>query len=136
MTKFFAKKLNKKGFTLAELLIVIAIIAILVAIAVPIFTSELEKAKIARDKANIRALKSAGIAGILDPKNGIDFDTSGSNKYYASATFSDDGTMGNVTVTVGASAPSSGSKAEAGKMKYDGTTSYYVEITGSSISVS
>ena len=40
------KKLNKKhGFTLAELLIVVAIIAVLVAISIPIFTSQLEKSR-------------------------------------------------------------------------------------------
>jgi len=49
------KRLNKKGFTLAELLIVLAIIAVLVAIAIPIFTSQLEKAREATDAANIRA---------------------------------------------------------------------------------
>lgn len=49
------KKLNKKGFTLAELLIVVAIIAVLVAISIPIFTSQLEKAREATDLANIRA---------------------------------------------------------------------------------
>ena len=36
---------NKKGFTLAELLVVVAIVAILVAISVPIFTSQLGKAR-------------------------------------------------------------------------------------------
>ncbi len=45
---------NKKGFTLAELLVVVAIIAVLVAIAIPIFTSQLEKAREATDLANIR----------------------------------------------------------------------------------
>lgn len=50
------KKLNnKKGFTLAELLIVVAIIAVLAAIAIPIFNSQLEKAREATDVANIRA---------------------------------------------------------------------------------
>lgn len=48
-------KSNKKGFTLAELLIVVAIIAVLVAIAIPVFTSQLEKAREATDAANIRA---------------------------------------------------------------------------------
>lgn len=48
-------KNNKKGFTLAELLIVVAIIAVLVAIAIPIFTAQLEKAREATDLANIRA---------------------------------------------------------------------------------
>ena len=33
-------KKNKKGFTLAELLIVVAIIAVLVAIAIPVFTTQ------------------------------------------------------------------------------------------------
>ncbi len=48
-------KENKKGFTLAELLIVVAIIAVLVAISIPIFTSQLEKSREAVDAANIRA---------------------------------------------------------------------------------
>ena len=61
------KKLNKKGFTLAELLVVVAIIGVLVAISIPIFTSQLEKAREATDAANIRAayaeLSSAAITG-------------------------------------------------------------------------
>ena len=48
------KKNNKKGFTLMEMLIVVAIIAVLVAIAIPSFTSSLQKAKEAADEANIR----------------------------------------------------------------------------------
>lgn len=47
---------NKKGFTLSELLIVVATIAILVEISIPIFTSQLHKAKVATDWANLRAL--------------------------------------------------------------------------------
>ena len=46
---------NRKGFTLAELLIVVAIIAVLVAIAIPIFASQLEKSKEATDIANVRS---------------------------------------------------------------------------------
>lgn len=49
------KKNKNKGFTLAELLIVVAIIGVLVAISIPIFTSQLEKAREATDAANIRS---------------------------------------------------------------------------------
>ena len=48
-------KENKKGFTLAELLIVVAIIAVLVAISIPIFTSQLEKSRDAVTASNVRA---------------------------------------------------------------------------------
>ena len=48
-------KKNEKGFTLMEMLIVVAIIAVLVAIAIPTFNSSLNKAKAATDAANIRA---------------------------------------------------------------------------------
>ena len=49
------KKLNKKGFTLAELLVVVAIIGVLVAISIPIFSAQLEKSREAVDLANIRS---------------------------------------------------------------------------------
>lgn len=49
------KKNNKKGFTLMEMLIVVAIIGILIAIAIPTFTSALNKAHDAADAANLRS---------------------------------------------------------------------------------
>lgn len=49
------KKNNNKGFTLAELLIVVAIIAVLVAVAIPVFTTQLEKSRDATSVANIRS---------------------------------------------------------------------------------
>ena len=50
---------NKKcGFTLAELLIVVAIVGILVAISIPIFSVQLHKARVAADWANLRAYYS------------------------------------------------------------------------------
>lgn len=59
------KLINKKGFTLAELLIVVAIIAVLVAVSIPIFTSQLEKARESTDVANFRAAKAEVIAKYL-----------------------------------------------------------------------
>lgn len=58
-------KTNKKGFTLAELLIVVAIIAVLVAIAIPVFTSQLEKSREAVDEANIRSIYASLSADVL-----------------------------------------------------------------------
>lgn len=58
-------KTNKKGFTLAELLIVVAIIAVLVAIAIPVFTSQLEKAREAVDAANLRAAYAEVLSDVL-----------------------------------------------------------------------
>lgn len=50
---------NKKGFTLMEMLIVVAIIAVLVAIAIPTFNSSMKKAQDGVDLANARALFAA-----------------------------------------------------------------------------
>lgn len=67
MKNLLKKMKNREGFTLAELLIVVAIIAVLVAISIPIFTTQLEKSREAVDAANIRAayaeVMSAGITG-------------------------------------------------------------------------
>ena len=48
-------KMNKKGFTLIEMLVVVAIIAVLVAIVIPVVGNSTEQAKEAADAANIRA---------------------------------------------------------------------------------
>lgn len=69
------KLLNKKGFTLMEMLIVVAIIVILVAISVPTFTANLDEAKSATDAANLRAAKSAAQIYMLNNSDTIDEDT-------------------------------------------------------------
>ena len=61
-------KKNNKGFTLAELLIVVAIIAVLTAIAIPVFNTQLEKSREATDMANIRSAYAEVMAAALtDP---------------------------------------------------------------------
>ena len=56
---------SKKGFTLAELLIVVAIIGVLVGISIPIFTTQLEKSRESTDIANMRAAKAAAVSAYL-----------------------------------------------------------------------
>lgn len=56
---------NKKGFTLAELLIVVAIIGVLVAVSIPIFTAQLQKARRATNQANARSAKAEAVAEYL-----------------------------------------------------------------------
>ena len=48
-------KLNRKGFTLLEMLIVIAIVAVLISVAVPVLSSQLERSREAVDLANVRS---------------------------------------------------------------------------------
>ncbi len=68
-----SREKNKKGFTLAELLIVVAIIAVLVAIAIPVFNNMLEKSREAYDIYTMRQAASAAIelfyAGVRDEES-------------------------------------------------------------------
>ncbi len=52
---------NQKGFTMAELLIVVAIIAVLVAIGIPVFNTQLEKSREAYDIYTMRQAASAAV---------------------------------------------------------------------------
>lgn len=63
-------KNRSKGFTLMELLIVVALIAVLVAVAIPTFTNSLKKAKQAAELSNARSAYSAAMLRIM--LDGID----------------------------------------------------------------
>ena len=72
------KKLtNKKGFTLIEMLVVIAIIAILVAIIIPVVQSSTTKAAAATDAANLRSYKAEITTHYLSKDGKVTVDASG-----------------------------------------------------------
>lgn len=84
---------NKKGFTLMEMLIVVAIIAVLIAIAIPTFASQLNKARVAVDEANIRA----GYADVTLKILTSDTDIPNGTTYKLKADGTTDGTGGYAT---------------------------------------
>lgn len=62
------KKLNKKGFTIVELVIVIAVIAILAAVLIPTFATVIDKAN---KSAAVSAAKNAYTAYLAEDKANI-----------------------------------------------------------------
>ena len=87
-------KSQKKGFTLIELLIVVVIIGILAAIAIPKFANTKEKAYIASMKSDLRNLVTAQEAYFSDNNSSYANSTTAMGTNYKPST--------GVTVTMGA----------------------------------
>ena len=65
MRKLWKKMKNKQGFTLMEMLIVVAIIAVLVAIAIPVYQGQVHKAKVAADMGERESVLCGVTGGLL-----------------------------------------------------------------------
>ena len=77
----------KKGFTLAELLIVVAIIAVLVAIGIPIFTSQLEKSRETVDLSEVRSAYAEVMMAALTGDTNATYTKDGSKIYLSSGDY-------------------------------------------------
>lgn len=118
--KDMIKRLREKkgGFTLAELLIVVAIVLVLVAIAVPVFTSALGNAEEAVGNANIRSVKSTAAVAILMDE---DYEAGANQTWTATAKVSESGTISEMTVTEGGNAESDEKAVKDGDGGWDVT---------------
>ena len=75
--KMMKRQNAPRGFTLIELLVVITVIAVLVSISLPVFSSVQEKARITQDLSNLRQI-GIGTQTYLNDHDGILF-TAGGN---------------------------------------------------------
>lgn len=134
--KKLKEKLNAKlskngGFTLVEMLIVVAIIAILIVISVPMISSNLEKARVATDAANLRSAQSLAIAYYLtetsDPDSTATFATAGTEYAYRV----DDSThQGSIVIATSATAGDPGFKYGQAEGHVDGYVSLKIKSDG------
>lgn len=65
------KKMNRKGFTLVELLVVLVILAVIMSIAIPSVTSSIERSKQKQHDSKIELLESAAEIYVDRHKNSI-----------------------------------------------------------------
>lgn len=64
------KEMNNKGFSLVELIIVIAIMAVLIGVLAPQYLKYVKESKISTDITNAESMATAINVGIADPKCG------------------------------------------------------------------
>ena len=65
--KLFQKKINNKGFSLVELIVVVAIMAVLMGILVPTLVKNVEKSKKQKDESAIEEIRSQMQNTLADP---------------------------------------------------------------------
>ena len=102
--KFIMKKMNNKGFSLVELIVVIAIMAVLVGVLAPQFIKYVESSRRSTDISNAQNIQSAVLADIAE---GVITGT-------GSGTLTTSGTGTNVT-TIGEVLTAKGNKVAVGE---------------------
>jgi len=99
---------NRKGFTLIELLIVVVIIGILAAIAIPKFANTKDKAKIASMKSDLRNFVSAQEGHFADYATYATAHDPATPCTPSSGTICFAQTLGNTVLTITAGTPAAG----------------------------
>lgn len=95
-------KLNKQGgFTLIEMLIVVAIIAILVAVSIPLINTSLERARESTDAANERSFKAVLTVSYTNGKYEVASGTNTTADFATTTIYVYDAANGTLTTTVG-----------------------------------
>ncbi len=121
------KKLNKKGFTIVELVIVIAVIAILAAVLIPTYSSVVEKANKSAAMQEGAALYKEALA--LDLSDGVQDGKDGETKI---ETVNGKNVTYTVTTTNGTTTIKFVYTAKAYKVTYDGTKWEYTTVSTNS----
>jgi len=118
MLRIFLKKEGQKGFTLIELMIVIAIIGILAAIAIPQFVSYRQKGYNSKAKGELKSLYTACQAYIVDTPTAANCDFTSVAQWFTPSS--------DVTITI------TGFPTLAGTTSYHnaGTSTYTISTVG------
>lgn len=123
---------DRSGFTLAELLIVVAIVAVLVAIAVPVFTGAMGSANEAVGQSAVRSVKAEAISAYLLDKSITD--KTQAQAFYA--TVNKDGSVTNLTKGTSSADNSFGETDDAASIGAEiakGSAIINVSVTGQNV---
>ena len=113
------KRLGNKGFSLVELIVVIAIMAVLVGVLAPTLIKNFEKSRKAKDEQNLDTVKEAIVVALQDDaENGVyeNLTTNGTDAIVIA------GTSGEVTFGSAVSTASINAVAENLSTTYDAST--------------
>lgn len=130
--KSIMKKMDNKGFSLVELIVVIAIMAVLIGVMAPTLLGNIEKSKLSKDKSSTDTLYSAWNNTVGDPEYNGEVSTGGTFTYNITSGTLDVDTPSTASITL-----STAFKAQLEEYAGTGTIKYSSKYykSGGSITV-